>query len=399
MEIRPITDDEVPAWRLSLIHTFGGDPAGDPEGDERFRAIVDLGRAFGAFDRGAVVGTAAGFDFTMSVPGGLVPMSGLTMVSVKPTHRRRGVLRGLMDAHLEAARRHGDPISGLWASEATIYGRFGYGIAAEGEAYDFATTGAAVAEGHDLDEVEMVTDAVAAELLPGVFERVRALRPGMFSRSPGWWRYRRMADRPENRGGASPRKHVVARRGDTITGHVAYRQKLGWSSGVPSGQLDIDELMAVDPRAEATLWRFVASVDLYPKVGYWNAPVDSLLPFLLDNPRRVTRRRTETLWLRIEDVPRALAARAYPVDGVLRFAVDDDAVYELRASGGAGHCERVDGPPDLRLDRNTLGAIYLGGFAPSLLARAGRITGEPAALATADRLFGWPVAPWCPEIF
>lgn len=398
MEIRSITDAEVPPWRLSLIHTFGGDPAGDPEGDERFLALVDRSRAFGAFDRGAVVGTAAGFDFSLSIPGGSIPMSGLTMVSVRPTHRRRGVLRDLMAAHLEAARRHGDPISGLWASEATIYGRFGYGIAAEGEDLELATAGAVVAEGRELDEVEMIPDAVAAELLPRVFEQVYGSRPGMFTRSPAWWRYRRMVDRPENRGGASPRKHVVARRGDTVTGHIAYRQKLGWSSGVPSGQLGIDELMAVDPRAEATLWRFIASVDLYPKVGYWNAPVDSLLPFLLDNPRRVTRRRTETLWLRIEDVAAALEARRYAGDGTLRFAIDAE-VYQLTVAAGVGRCEPTGAAPELRLDRPSLGSIYLGGFRPSLLARAGRISGDAAALATADALFGWPVAPWCPEIF
>ena len=398
MEIRTIRDDEVPAWRLALIETFGGDPATDPEGEERSRALVALDRTWGAFDRGRIVATAAAFDFTLSVPGGALPMSGLTMVSVRPTHRRRGVLRAMMELHLEAARRHGDPIAGLWASEATIYGRFGYGHAVESEAITFHTTGAVVAAGRELDEVEVIDDAAAGELLPGVYDRAFAARPGMFSRTPAWWRYRRLVDRVDLRGGASPRRQVVARRDGVATGYVAYRQRLAWDPTGPSGSFEIDELMAIDPRAEATLWRFVASVDLYPKVSWWNAPVDCVLPWLLDDPRRVTRRRTETLWLRPEDIARVLAARTYAVDGRLRLGVAGET-FELVADGGAGRAAPTGDAPEVVLDRSALGSIVLGGFAPSFLARAGRLSGEPRALALADRMFASPIAPWCAEIF
>ena len=51
------------------------------------------------------------------------------------------------------------------------------------------------------------------------------------------------------------------------------------------------------------------------------------------------------------------------------------------------------------MPRAALGSLYLGGVAASRLARADRVHGDAAALATADRLFGWPVAPWCPEVF
>jgi len=398
MEIRAITDDEVPALRQCVIQTFGGDPAGDPQGDERFSALVDRSRAFAAFDRGAVVGTAAGFDFQLSVPGGSVAMSGLTMVTVRPTHRRRGILRGLIAAHLEAARRHGDPISGLWASEATIYGRFGYGHAVDSEHLTLTTTGTTIAAGREVDEVELIGDDAAAELLPGVYQRAAAIHPGVFSRTPAWWRYRRFTERAEQRGGASPRRYAVVRRGDEVTGYVGFRQKLAWDHGQPAGAFDIDELVALDARAEASLWRFIAGVDLFPKVSWWNAPIDAALPWLLDNPRRLSRRRVETLWLRIEDVAAALAARTYPVDGVLRLDVDGEA-FELAVEGGAGRAARTTAAADLRLDQAALGSIYLGGFAPSLLARAGRIAGDPARLALADRLFASPRAPWCPEIF
>src|SRR6266571_3071854 len=72
---------------------------------------------------GVVVGMEAGGVVT-------VRFAGTTVVGVAPTHRRRGVLRAMMRAHLDDAHRRGEQIAALWASEETIYGRFGYGAAA-----------------------------------------------------------------------------------------------------------------------------------------------------------------------------------------------------------------------------------------------------------------------------
>ena len=82
-----------------------------------------------AFEEGQIVGGAGAFPFELSVPGGSLPCAGVTAVGVHPTHRRRGVLRSMMDAQLRDVHERGEPIAALWASEETIYGRFGYGIA------------------------------------------------------------------------------------------------------------------------------------------------------------------------------------------------------------------------------------------------------------------------------
>ncbi len=407
MDIRQIHAHEIPAWRNSVHDTFGIDSSTDLLGEERVRALCDLSRAFGAFDRGDIVGTAAAFDFQLSVPGGSVPMSGLTMVTVRPTHRRRGILRALIAAHLDAARLHGDPVSGLFASEATIYGRFGYGVAAESEALTITSAGARVAEGHSHDEVEHVSNDQAATLAPEVYRRAFAQRPGLFSRSHDWWRLRRLLDRPDQRAGTTPRKYAVTRRGEHVTGYVAYRQRFGVIDGAPSGSFEIDELIALDPRAEATLWRYVANIDLYPKVTWWNAPVDHLLPWLLDDRRKVSRRRADTLWLRIDDVARALAARTYSADGEIRIGIEGQT-FQLTVNAGVATCSATDYPADIRLDRDALGSIYLGAIAPSLLVRAGRgeslgnpsgLLPEAATLMLADRMFATSIAPWCPEVF
>lgn len=406
IDIRPVRDEEIGPWRAAIMETFGADPAQDPLGEERFRALLDPARLFGAFDRGQVVATAGGFDFQLTVPGGSVPMSGLTMVAVRPTHRRRGLLRALIAEHLAAARAHGDAISGLWASEATIYGRFGYGVAVEGDALTFNATGASVRIPRAVDggtptadhgdRVEFASEEVAARDMPPVFERAK--RPGFFSRTPAWWRYRRVLDRPETRANGT-RRFILARRGDTPVGYLLFRQRLTWEGpGQPAGALEIEELVAVDARAEASLWSFVAGVDLFPRVSWPNAPTDCLLPALLDDRRRAQRRRIDSVWLRPCDLTRTLAARTYGDDDALVLGVEGETVA-LTSDGGVSRCESTDAAPDLVLDRPALGAIYLGTFAPSWLARTGRISGRPEALARADRMFVSSAAAWCPEIF
>ncbi len=405
MEIRHPADDELEAFRATMLGTFGADPATDPQGAERLRALIPRDRVWAAFDGGAIAATAGSFALTLSVPGGAIPMAGLTMVTVRPTHRRRGVLRALMTAHLDDARARGEAISGLWASESSIYGRFGYGVAAEVDAISFDVRGRtplAVAAGAPLDDVRFCTDDEVITHLVPLHDRIRLTRPGMIARSEAWWRHRRIHDAPAWRGGATQRRHVAAWRDGVVTGWVAFRQRMHWTDDLPDGTLEVDELVSVDGRAEASLWRFVTGVDLFPKVRYALAPVDAALPWLVDEPRRIQRRRNDALYLRLDDVATALAARRYDADGALRIEVRDvpgTPGYALAIEGGVASCVRDDASPDLSMDRATLGAIYLGGVAPSLLARAGRIQGAPAALALADRAFRAATPPWCIEIF
>jgi len=213
-----------------------------------------------------------------------------------------------------------------------------------------------------------------------------------------WWRERRFLEAPFVRQGASRRRHVVVRRGGEPVGYVVYRQRAAFHGGTPGGTTEIVELIATDAAAEASLWRFVTSIDLFPAVTWPNAPIDTTLPWIVPDVRRVVRRRVDALWLRIDDVATALAARRYQVDGELRLAVGE-TTWQLVIEGGRAHCAQVDAAPELRFERAALGSVMLGGIPVALLARAGSITGAPEAIARADRLFAWPIAPWCPESF
>ncbi len=406
LEIRTVTDDEIPALREAGLGVFGVDPEVEAgiSGPDQHRALIGPGQAWGAFDNGMVVGTAGTFDLPISLPGGTsMPMAGLTMVTVRPTHRRRGILRELMKLHFADARERGFAISGLWASDAPIYPRFGYGLAAYCDAIEIPNAQTLTIAGREFDGIEPIDEAHARALLPDIYARAIANRPGALHRSDVWWRERRFLETPWARGGASRRRHVVARRGSELVGYLVYRQRSKFTDGIPDGRLEINELLAVDAQAEATLWRFALSVDLFPTVTWWNAPADSALPWLVSDMRRIKSRRGDGLWIRIDDIPAALAARRYTQDGTLCFVLTDGQGnpprFELVVEGGIGRCTPTTRGPGVAFNTRTLSTLFLGCASATQLARAGLVQGRPDAFLDADRLFYSTVAPWCPEVF
>ena len=174
--------------------------------------------------------------------------------------------------------------------------------------------------------------------------------------------------------------------------------------------MSVGELQAGTPAAHDALWKYVTSIDLFPQVVYWNQPVDDELAWRITDPRRVMRKVWDALWLRVLDVPAALAARSYAMDGFLTIGVKDDlypgndGTYEVISDGGESKCRRVEDDPELYMNvaylgAIYLGAIYLGGRRLGTMARAGHVHGTADAVRKADAFFGWDPAPWCPEVF
>ena len=157
--------------------------------------------------------------------------------------------------------------------------------------------------------------------------------------------------------------------------------------------------------AHRALWHYLTNIDLYPKMRYWNAPVDDELPWQVTEPRRVHRSICDSLWVRLIDIPGALAGRRYCGSGKIVFAVHDSFMpansgrYGLDVSSGEAQCSSTSAEADIELSVQTLGAVYLGAHRFTELMRAGLIQGDPAALAMADRMFSWDRQPWCPAVF
>jgi predicted acetyltransferase len=404
LEIRPVPGERHADFLTPICVAFGLPLPPTPERIERLRAVPELDVLLGAFDGDALVGSAGSFTFDMTVPGGVaVETAGLTLVAVLPTHRRGGILRDLMRRHLGDAHRRGQAVAGLFASEGSIYGRFGYGMASLSGEIDLVrertTFAPAIAPA---GRVRLVSEAEATAIFPGIWERVRLSRPGMLSRSESWWRVRRAADPDWIRAGRPSLQRALLEIDGRPAAYALYRFTGTFGAHSRDIPLEVIEAMGDSPEATRSMWRWIFDIDMVSSFTALHLPVDHPLLFLLAEPRRLRMRLGDGLWVRLVDVGAALSRRRYGEGGPLVIEVEDTFCPwnqgRYRLDGEA--VERTFAEPDLSLDVATLATAYLGGFSFTQLALAGRVMERtPGALRRGDALFRADRAPWCPEQF
>ena len=399
-DVRPSRDTaEFGRALYGIGQYFGAPPTEEQLG--RFTQVLPVDRMHAAFEDGEIVGGAGAFPFQLSVPGGELPCGGVTVVGVYPTHRRRGVLRALMHAQLHDIHERGEPIAALWASEETIYGRFGYGLAAWCGEVKIKREWTAYAQPLERrGRTRFVEPEEARELLPGVWEALLRQRPGVFRRSPAWWELRRTRMPDEEK--ANPKRFVVLELDGEVQAYAIYRQFPDFEGGVSNARLEVQEAIGATPQATAEIWRFLLDIDWYATLEASLLPVDHELFTLLANPRRMAFRKADSLWVRLVDVGAALAGRTLSGASSVVFDVRDAVCpwNEGRWRVSAAGAERVDDAAEIALDVSGLGAAYLGSVSFAEL-RDGLRLEELAdgAVARADELFAWRPAAWCPEIF
>ncbi|MFB6615982.1 GNAT family N-acetyltransferase [Streptomyces sp. NPDC056367] len=394
VDIREVAEADIDrALELAYL-VFHDRP--EKEVRERHHDLLTRCRRTGAYDGDALVGFMAAHDFRLSVPGADLPCPGLTFVSVAPTHRRRGVLTGLMAEMLGYAAATGSPIAALWASEAAIYGRFGFGSATTGVTVEIdSTRPLALRLAPDPRPLRLVDPAGALAELGPFHEAARAVRAGRPTRSPWRWREEWLCEQSEEDEELSPPRIIVlGDPGEPIAGYVVYRTKAEDSSRPfrGPGLVRVEELEAETPAVAAALWECMAAVDLTGKVTAWGRPVDDpLLHFAADRDQVRVTAQFPALWLRLVDVGAALTARSWaaPVEVVLE--VHDVRLpanagrFRLKAGPGGAAYEHADTGPDLALDVRELAACYLGGTRVAELVAAGLVREHtPGAAAALD---------------
>ena len=412
LEVRSVDASDFDAFFAVECAAFSDAPT--PEDRAQVEATAEWDRTFGVYCGPTLCGTTAAYGFELTLPGGRVtPTSGVTAVAVLPTHRRRGVLTALMRQQLEDVVGRGEVLAVLTASEATIYGRFGYGVATERRTMQIERACSRFIDPVDANVVlRLVTNAEAIELAPVWFDQFRRGRVGQVSRPSSWWPV--IFGEAKTWKGVGRPFVVVAEPSDGRPGGYAiYRVDHDRPGG--AGVLEVQEVVAADASVGASLWRYLLDVDLVTTIEAAVA-VDDELPWRLVDSRAYRDIDTrDFLWARIVDPVGALSARRYPVSDSLVVAIDDPfmpansgryridggpdgaAVTRLAVGAEAGAGAEVD----LTLGISELSSIYLGGFAVSRLARAGRIrAASPEVLGRADRLFATDGAgPWCSTSF
>lgn len=402
-------DDADRDLMLDLIRWgFVFEPPPEDAGYEVWKP--EPGRSVGIWDERGQGDTArlaamhTSYQMRTPVPGGAtLPTSGLSWVVVHPSHRRRGLARVMLSTHFNRSLERGEIISALYAAESGIYGRYGYGAATR-------ATSLKVGRGATLREVPGAKDLISeidtldADRHGPIIDQVhRAVtRPGWITRDTEALRKRHLLDKPSERRDTERLRILVVRDQDgTPRAYALFRRQAKWSeTGLPNGVVQVREAVALDAAAARALWGTLTDLDLMSTVetGFL-LPDDPLLHLLVDL-RPTDQKLADAVWLRLLDVPAALASRAYaaPVDVVLELRdsmlASNEGRWHLRGDAEGAEISRTDAPAHLELDVAELAEAYLGGTPLAALAGAGRVRElEPGRLHSASTAFGWPVAP------
>ncbi|CRK55380.1 Enhanced intracellular survival protein [Alloactinosynnema sp. L-07] len=399
--LRTLTADDLDEYAGVVATAFlsEGDLANVIDAE---RTVFEPDRTVAVLEGGRFAGVGGILTRSLTLPGGRArPVAGVTSIAVRPDQRRRGVLSRIMRAQLDGLHESGaEPIAALWASEAAIYGRFGYGLATDYIHYEI-TAKTPFRPGVDLgaDRVREVARADAIEAIKPIYERHAATTVGALSRPGAYWEYH-LLDTERRRAGASPLRFAVH-----PDGYAVYRVKGEWSERAPDGRLMVRELVATTPRAYAALVRYLLDVDLIGMVELDGA-VDEPLTLLLQTPRAALRKRFDGLFIRLVDLDRALVARDYAADVDVVIEVADEwcpwnaGRWRFTAKDAQATVERTTADADLSTSSTELGAAFLGGTRLTMLAAAGRVHEHtPGAVARLSAAFLGEREPACVEVF
>jgi predicted acetyltransferase len=411
IEIRAVTEAELPAWFEAAGSVFFMWPAGDPQAVADFRRpSMDLARTRGAFEDDAIVGTYRSFPTPLTLPGGgSLSASAVTAVTVRSTHRRRGILSAFEADDIARATAAGEAIGILIAAEWPIYGRFGYGPAAWRARWQLRSRAARFSS-HPGGTVRIVSAKEARAILPGIYDRYRAMQPGEIGRTDIRWDIELGIVQPPGRPKFAGLVAIHRSPEGEPDGYAVYHGEEKWDDGIPDNVVTVDELHAASAEAELALWQYLCSIDLVATINADSRRIREPLTWHLEDARALRLREvTEFLWIRIFEVERALAARRYEradrlvievVDAVGERPGPAAGRFELDASSDGVTCRRSDRSPDLTIEVKALGAAYLGGTRLIDAVRAGGASeATTGALARADALFRTADEPWCSTWF
>ena len=396
IDLRYITEEHYIPFIKAIRRGFGGHSS--EETIVSFSRMLKHGRSLAAFDGKDIVGGSIVYPRQMNTSeDGEVLTAVVSDVAVQPTHRRRGILTRMMEAHLRESYDRGESVAILGASESVIYGRYGFGIASHDERWTIDRRHAAFAHSPpSLGRLRFVERGDTKDAFPEIAARACARRPGFVSIRGVFWD-ELLADKERQAGSSAPFFVTYEEEGRT-DGYVIYR--------IQGRTVIVLDFMAVSEAAHAALWQFVFGIDLRTTIESGKRPVDDPLPWMLADPRRLERTPLDGMWLRVLNVPKALEARTYAVEGRIVFEVLDEFCpwnagrYELEAGSDGARCKPTTAPPHITLPAASLASIYLGGVELSALALASRAQATTReAMYLADDMFRTRLKPWWPHEF
>jgi predicted acetyltransferase len=351
----------------------------------------------GTFGAGPLpVATFSSWDLTLNAGADVLPLHMISDVTVSPAHRRRGLLRRMM---LDDLAQTDLPVAALTVSEASIYGRFGFGPASFRRRIEVDTSATfALRDFVDPGRVELVEPADLWDTASDLFARFHATRRGSVER-PHFYRAWQTGHFDPATGNADDKLRAAVHldADEQPDGYTLWKHAEG--EGDKPATVTA-ELLTLDASAHLGLWRFLADIDLSSRVAVRNSAPDDPLYWALANSDVLRVKSVyDHIWIRVLDVPRALEARPWFTDDVLVLGVDDPlghaaGTWRIEAADGRATVKPTEDDPDLTVTAETLGSLYLGGVRVDALANAGRLTGERDAVGRLGRLMDGGPAPY-----
>lgn len=404
-ELLPLdTQDDDPRWAayVNIFRTVFLEGRVAPEGVDTFRkhrredgALLGMVTTEGpGLDGRQPVAAFNSTPTTINTGRGLSPALIVNTVGVLPSHRRKGVLKEMMRRQLDAARDAGRSIAVLTASEATIYGRFGFGPATRAidirvDTRRFGFHAGAAPEPGAIEFVE-------PSFLDDHWERITTAHQERHRGAVGHTHAHFLIDTgawDQEAGAPSKTLRAVVHfdAAEQPDGFALFQFK-GWDE---TPKASVSKVCAADPSVERALWQALAQMDLIATLTYSSITPDSpLLSSLADSRAVKVTGMEDWVWLRILDLPAAVEARAFDADGEVSIAVDDAQGYiagswHLRVVDGIGSVEAITGEPEVRLSADTLSTLWLGDRGAVQASEAGLVQGAREAVGRLGRLLRW----------
>ena len=391
-------------WIEAVLRGFRDDRPGD-ETIERwvrhYRADdVNVSGAWlpeGEFGAGPMpVATYASLDKTLNAGRELLPLRMITDVTTSASHRRKGLLRRLIEDDLADAVAKGVPMAALTASEATIYGRWGFGPSTFRVGVEIDTSpGFAFRSFTDPGRVELIEPADAWPHVKALFDTFHARQRGSVEwPSPYEDIHTGAFDFEEGGPNKKIRAAVHLDAAGELDGFVIFKHGEKYS-------IRVEETVALTEDARLGMWAFLGHMDRIQKLTYNLFHPDDALAWALTDMNRVkTTEIEEFLWLRLLDVPRCLAARPWSDDGTVVLEVDDPqghaaGRFEITTRDGVATIAPTDQPSDVQVTAETLGALYLSDVPVLHVHRAGRIGGDDEAVRRFAAMADLSEPPYC----
>ena len=401
MEIRQVTDEEFFRWRVAVRGSLGDHTTLE---DTKFMRAhrVEIDRLLVCMDGDAMAGSGGADSFDMTLPGGArVPVAGVAYITTAPTHRRRGIQRNIMKRIHDDARERGDVASILWASQSSLYPRYGYGNSMPANEWHIDLRHTAYEHAPEWSGHYVKTERdEAIPLMTCAYERTREHRAGMISRTHKRWLYEIHPEKTKDE------FFVIYVEGNDALAYARYTIEKDPHDEF-KGTMHVVEAVATTDAAHAAIWRYLFDQELVDQLKAHARPVDDPLVWMLAEPRRLRRSINDAIWMKLLDIPAMIEGRTYPVEDSLTLQVFDAETKQgttltIETGPEGGRCKDSNATPDLVMNEAELAAIFMGAVECSMLSNVGLIdlsARTPDAALRADAIFHTTPAGWNPYHF